>query len=185
MPPDDPQSNYRMANQAFLSRIDIPLGNVHRMHGEDEPRAAAAAYAKVLVADMGEPPRFDVILLGMGPDGHTASLFPGTSPIEDDAMLVRAPFVPKFQKYRLTMTPRVINSARHVVIATEGTQKATALAAALQGPYDPQKYPVQIVKPVDGTVTWLVDRAAAALLDTAHILNQGEHDEIEDDLKTF
>ena len=169
VPPDNEQSNYRMANEAFLSRIKIPLGNIHRMRGEVEPDAGAESYAKLLVADMGPLPRFDLILLGMGPDGHTASLFPGTPPLNDDALLVRAPFVAKFNTYRLTITPRVINNARHVIIATEGAEKAAALAAALQGAPDPEKYPVQIVAPTDGALTWLVDRAAASQLDTANI----------------
>ena len=169
VPPDDSQSNYRMANEAFLSRINIPLGNIHRMHGEDEPQLAASAYAKLLVADMGTLPRFDLILLGMGPDGHTASLFPGNPPDTDDELLVRAVFVSKFQTHRLTVTPRVINNARHVVIATEGAEKAAALAAVLHGPREPDKYPAQIVSPNDGTLTWLVDRSAASQLDAAHI----------------
>jgi 6-phosphogluconolactonase len=166
VPPDNPQSNYRMANEAFLSRVNIPLGNVHRMHGEDDPQAAAAAYAKVLVADMRDPPRFDLILLGMGLDGHTASLFPGSSPATDERLLVNAPFMPKLQEYRLTLTPRVINNARRVAIAAEGAEKAAALAAALNGPYDPNTYPVQIVSPKDGQLTWLVDCAAASQLKT-------------------
>ncbi|MBV9277379.1 MAG: 6-phosphogluconolactonase [Candidatus Eremiobacteraeota bacterium] len=164
VPPDDPQSNYRMANEAFLSRINIPLGNIHRMRGEDEPQTAAASYARVLVEDLGSLPRFDLILLGLGPDGHTASLFPGTSPVTDDALLVRAPFVAKFQMHRLTITPSVINNARHVVFTTEGEGKAAALAAVLEGAYEPEEYPAQIVKPTDGTLTWLVDRAAASQL---------------------
>jgi len=164
VPPDDEQSNYRMANEAFLAAVSIPPDNVHRMHGEDEPQTAAAAYAKVLIADMGELPRFDLLLLGLGSDGHTASLFPGSSPATDERLLVNAPFVPKLHAYRLTLTPRVINNARHVAIATEGAEKAAALAAALNGPYDPNTYPVQIIKPKDGRLTWLVDRAAASQL---------------------
>ncbi|MBV9736843.1 MAG: 6-phosphogluconolactonase [Candidatus Eremiobacteraeota bacterium] len=167
VPSENEQSNFRMANEAFLSRIEIPLGNIHRMHGEDEPHAAAASYARVLVADMGALPRFDLLLLGLGPDGHTASLFPGTPPTTDDALLVRAPFVPKFQTYRLTVTPRVINNARHVVFTTQGEEKAAALAAVLEGPREPEKYPAQIVNPTSGSLTWLVDRAAASQLKNA------------------
>ncbi|MDQ6932578.1 MAG: 6-phosphogluconolactonase, partial [Candidatus Eremiobacteraeota bacterium] len=135
VPPQDNQSNYKLANDTFLTAVNIPLANVHRMQGEEDPQRAATQYAQVLRRDLGDPPQFDLILLGMGPDGHTASLFPGTVQ-SDDTKMVDAPFIPKFGTYRLTITPRVINAARHVVIATAGPEKANALAAALHGPYD-------------------------------------------------
>ncbi len=150
-----------MAEEAFLRAVAIPEANVHRMRGEDEPNAAARAYASVLRS---EAPRFDLIMLGMGPDGHTASLLPGTDPLTDDALLVRAPFVEQVDMRRLTITPRVINSARLVVIATEGSPKAAALAAVREGPHDPVRYPIQIVAPTDGRLLWLVDREAASNL---------------------
>ena len=164
VPPDDEQSNYRMAKTALLDQVPIPPHNIHRMRGEGDPSHAAAEYVRYLQEDLGTLPRFDLIMLGMGPDGHTASLFPGTSPETDDAQLVRAPYVPKFETHRLTLTPSVINNARAVVIATEGAAKADALAAVLNGPRDPVTYPIQIVAPTDGHLTWLVDRAAAANL---------------------
>lgn len=163
--PADEQSNYLMAKTALLDRINIPPHNIHRMHGEDEPAAAASAYAQTLVEDMGPFPRFDLIALGMGADGHTASLFPGTT-VGEAATLVAAPFVAEFNTHRLTFTPRLINNARHVVIATEGATKAPALAAALEGPKDAGKLPVQMVRPTDGELTWLVDAAAASGLKT-------------------
>ena len=167
VPPDDEQSNYRMAKLAFLDAVNIPTGNVHRMHGEEDPQRAAAEYAKILHEDLGELPRFDLILLGMGPDGHTASLFPGSPVLTSSGdELVAAPYVEKFQSHRLTLTPRAINNARRVVIATEGPGKAPALAAVLKGPVNPAAHPVQIVHPVDGTLTWLVDSAAASQLKT-------------------
>ena len=164
VPPDDEQSNYRTAKTALLDLVPIPPHNIHRMRGEGEPAEAAAEYVRFLKEDLGELPQLDLIMLGMGPDGHTASLFPGTSPETDDAQLVRCPYVPKFETHRLTLTPRVINNARAVVVATEGTAKADALAAVLNGPRDPVTYPIQIVAPTHGHLTWLVDRAAAAKL---------------------
>ncbi|HEV3153481.1 MAG TPA: 6-phosphogluconolactonase [Candidatus Baltobacteraceae bacterium] len=166
VPPDHPDSNYRMAKEAFLDSVGIPAGNVHRIRGEEEPSEAARRYAAEVAAALGGTPHFDFIMLGMGPDGHTASLFPGTDPLTDDDMLVRAVYVEKFSTHRITFTPRVINNARRVVIAVEGLPKAPALYAVLRGPYDPTLHPIQIVAPPAGRLTWLVDKAAAAELPT-------------------
>jgi 6-phosphogluconolactonase len=184
VPPDDPQSNYKMARDALLAPLGIgaepveaepveaelveaelvEAGRVFRMRGEDDPPGAARAYAAELVQRLGDPPAFDLLLLGMGPDGHTASLFPGSDPFAGDAALVRAPYVAKFAACRLTLTPRAIAAARKVAVAAAGAAKAEALRDALEGPYDPQRRPIQVVRRTDGTLTWLVDRAAAALL---------------------
>lgn len=164
VPPDSSDSNYRMAHDTLLGKTGIPDSNVHRIHGEDDPQEAARSYASLLIETMGDSPRFDLIMLGMGPDGHTASLFPGTNPKIDDGRLVRAAYVEKMHSWRITFTPAVINNARHVVIATEGLPKAPALYAVREGPYDPLIHPIQIVAPVDGELTWLVDKAAAAQL---------------------
>jgi 6-phosphogluconolactonase len=169
VPPDDAQSNYRMALEALLAPLDIASERVFRMHGEDDPQHTARAYAGVLVDELGSTPAFDMLMLGMGPDGHTASLFPGTDPLVDDALLVRAPYVEKFRTYRITLTPRVINAARQVAIATAGPSKAEALERVLGGPYDPTALPIQIVRPTSGTLTWFVDRAAVAALDPASL----------------
>lgn len=163
--PQDVQSNYGMAQRAFLDAVDIPQHNVHRLRGEDDPQQAADAYARILVEDLGDVPRFDLVMLGMGPDGHTASLFPG-SPVDAGDALVAAPYVEKLQAFRLTLTARTINNARAVVIATEGPGKAPVLAAVRNGPADPVRYPIQRIAPVDGTLTWMVDRAAASELST-------------------
>jgi 6-phosphogluconolactonase len=167
VPPGDPESNFRMAHEAMLGPLGISAAQIFRMRGEDEPQAAARAYAAVLREELGDEPAFDAVLLGLGPDGHTASLFPGSDPLEDDAALVRAPYVAKFSTFRITLTPRAINGARDVAFATGGAAKAEALAAVLEGPYQPLSYPAQIVAPRAGKLTWFVDRAAAARLTKA------------------
>lgn len=164
VPPQSADSNYRMAAAAMLDQLPLPSANVHRMHGEDDPPQAAATYAQLLMDRLGELPRLDLILLGMGTDGHTASLFPGSDPRADNELLVRAPYVAHLQSYRLTFTPLLINNAAQVIIATEGLPKAPALYAVLKGPYDPARHPVQIVAPTSGELRWIVDRAAAAEL---------------------
>ena len=148
VPPDDDQSNYRMSKTTLLSKIPIPETNVHRMDGEIDPPKAAAEYAALLRNNLGDPPVFDLVLLGMGPDGHTASLFPGSPPDADNASLVRA-IDDASKGWRITMTPMAINAARTVIFTVEGVAKATALAAVLQGPRDPSTYPAQIVDPGD------------------------------------
>lgn len=162
VPPESSESNYRMAAESLLQHVPIPREQIHRMEGEDDPPAAAHHYADLLIRQLGDPPRLDTVLLGMGADGHTASLFPGTDPLTDNALLVRAPFVAKLQAYRLTLTPLVINNASHVVIAVEGLPKASALYAVREGAHDPVLHPIQIVAPSSGRLTWLTDRAAAA-----------------------
>lgn len=164
VPPTDDESNYKMAKLAMLDKLGIDPAHVHRMAGEDQPERAASSYADVIRRHLGPDPRFDLIMLGMGPDGHTASLFPGSSPATDDRLLVNAPFVPKFNTYRITFTPHLLNNARAVVIATAGPSKTDVLERVLRGPYDPNTYPVQIVAPAGGSLTWYVDRVAAAKL---------------------
>ncbi|HET9029585.1 MAG TPA: 6-phosphogluconolactonase [Candidatus Aquilonibacter sp.] len=160
VPPDDDLSNYKTADDAFLSHIDIPSENVHRMHGEMDPADAAAEYRRDVIEVLGPDPRFDLIMLGMGPDGHTASLFPGTDPTTDDDALVRAVYSSSQQQWRITLTPKVINNARCVVFATEGAAKRAMLKRVREGTYDPVQTPAQIVAPHDGALIWLVDSAA-------------------------
>ncbi len=163
--PTDDQSNYKMANDTFLSKVKIPRRNIHRIEAEIYPNEAARKYARVLRDDVGNPPHLDLVMLGMGPDGHTASLFPGMPPETDQEKLVRAVRAEAMATmYRITITPYVINNARTVVFATEGAAKAETLAAVREGPHDPTKYPAQIVNPVDGRLLWLVDEAAASRL---------------------
>lgn len=166
VPPDDDESNYKMAQTALLEHIKIPPHNVHRMHGEGDPAQAALAYEKILKEDLGDTPNFDLIMLGMGPEGHTASLFPGNVPKDDGHTLVAAPFVEKLKTNRITFTPRLINDARQIVIATEGGGKAPTVAAVLNGPLRPELYPVQLIHPAEGKLKWMLDAVAASELST-------------------
>jgi 6-phosphogluconolactonase len=164
VPPDHPDSNYRMTRETLFAPLGIADAQIARIHGEDEPHAAAAAYNATLEAALGAPPIFDVVYLGMGPDGHTASLFPGTIAAIDQSRYAVANYVPKFATYRITLTPRVLNAARHVTITAGGAEKADSLAAVLKGPREPDRYPAQLIAPVDGEVDWFVDAAAASRL---------------------
>jgi len=164
VPPDDAESNYRMNRETLLDPLQIPTSHVHRMRGEDDPTAAAADYDVVLRREIGERPRLDLVLLGMGPEGHTASLFPGTvAGIDNDKSCI-AHYVPKLDKWRITLTPRAINDARNVAVTAGGAEKADALHEVLQGVRDADTYPAQIVRPHDGELRWIVDEAAASRL---------------------
>ena len=164
VPPDNPASNYRMAYEALLSAVPIPAEHVFRMRGEIDPAIAANEYASLIRARLGDHPHFDLVLLGLGDNAHTASLFPGTAPDLDDNALVRAVNVQSENMWRITLTPETINGARSVVFAVEGAAKAPALHAVLEGPRDATQWPAQIVQPSHGTLTWLVDEAAASNL---------------------
>lgn len=164
VPPDDEQSNYLMARKSFLDAVRVPPGNVHRIRGEIDPGQAANEYATILRTDLGNAPKFDLVMLGLGSDGHTASLFPGTPPEIDEAALVRAVYAQSQMMWRVTVTPKVINDARSVVFAVEGADKAQILSSVCEGPLDPTKYPAQVVNPTSGRLVWLVDELAAGML---------------------
>ncbi len=163
-PPDHVDSNYRMAHEALLSRV--PVGGVHRMRGELPPAEAAAAYEEELREFFGpdESPSLDLVLLGLGEDGHTASLFPETSALDVTDRLVVANPVLKLETTRLTLTIPVINAAKAVTFLVAGEGKAQALREVLEGDADPRAYPAKLVHPESGDLTWMVDRAAASLL---------------------
>ena len=165
VPPDHPESNFRMANETLLSRVPIPKSNIHRMHGENPDAAQVAAeYDRELQAAFQlkgrQVPRFDLILLGMGPDGHTASLFPGSAAVHELTERVIANWVQKLHTWRITFTRPVINEAAAIVLMISGQEKAAALAAVM-GDGDPDQYPVKYVTPRSGELIWIVDRAAA------------------------
>jgi 6-phosphogluconolactonase len=165
VPPGDSESNYHMTRETLFDPLGIPPEHIFRMRGEDEPEVAARAYSEVLRRELGARPRFDLLFLGMGPDGHTASIFPGTTAGIDDTKLVVANWVAKFNTWRITFTPHLINDAAHVVLTVGGAAKADVLHAVLDGPRLPDTYPVQLVAPTDGELHWLIDEPAAAKLE--------------------
>jgi 6-phosphogluconolactonase len=162
VPPTDPASNFKMAWDSLLSRVAIAEGRIHRISGEHHsPEEAALAYESEIRTVCGlvpAPPRFDLVLLGLGDDGHTASLFPGTE--WDDERLVIANFIPKLQAMRISMTPRILNAAAEVLFLTAGIEKADALAGVVNDPKT--HYPAALIKPHSGSLTWMADRAAAS-----------------------
>jgi 6-phosphogluconolactonase len=164
VPPDHPDSNYRMTRETLFAPLGILDEQIFRMRGEDEPHAAAAAYDELLGRELGPLPAFDAVFLGMGPDGHTASLFPGTIGGIDDTRRAVANWVAKFDTFRITLTPHVINAARHVTITAGGAEKAASLAAVIDGERDPDRYPSQLIAPINGDLAWVVDTEAASLL---------------------
>lgn len=174
VPPDDADSNYRMARETLLSQVPIPAENIFRMRGEANPAEAAEEYAGQLhdFFKLAQPggatpesyPRLDLIFLGMGPDGHTASLFPGTAALQERNKSVTSNYVPKLDTRRLTLTAPAINRAANIIFLIAGEAKAPALKEVLEGEYQPQIYPSQLIRPSQGKLTFLVDEAAAAQL---------------------
>jgi 6-phosphogluconolactonase len=169
VPPNDPQSNYRMAREALLFHVAVPATQVFRMLGElADPATAAALYEvnlrRAFALAPGELPRFDLVLLGLGPDGHTASLFPHTSALHVADRLAVANRVEQLSTTRITLTAPVLNNAAQVLFLVSGSDKAAPLAHVLQGPRQRDDVPAQLIAPTHGEVIWMVDRAAAAQL---------------------
>jgi 6-phosphogluconolactonase len=171
VPPDDERSNYRMSREALLDRVGVPEERVHRIRAEDpNPDRVAAEYERTLRWALGNPagrpPRIDLVLLGLGAEGHTASLFPGSAALDSERLVfaVRHAGDPPPRVDRITLTPKAINAAREVVFLAAGEEKAEAVRATLEGPRDPTRWPVQAITPVEGHVTWIVDQAAASKL---------------------
>jgi 6-phosphogluconolactonase len=167
VPPDRPDSNYRMAKEALLSQVPIPACNVHRIRAELEPEAAAQDYENQL-RDFFRPannswPRFDLIWLGLGDDGHTASLFPGSTALEEKSRLVAATWVEKMKTFRISLTYPVLNHAAEVEFLVSGSGKAKILNDILSSP-GAAAFPAQRIKPENGRLLWLVDQDAAGLL---------------------
>jgi 6-phosphogluconolactonase len=168
VPPDDDDSNYRMTREAMLDQVPLPSAQIHRMEGELAPDVAASRYESELRnafrLEGAETPRFDLIALGMGPDGHTASLFPHTSALHEMSRLAVANHVQNKDAWRITLTAPVINQGASVFFLVEGADKAEILREVFLGPRDPERLPSQLVAPAGGILTLLLDKAAAARL---------------------
>jgi 6-phosphogluconolactonase len=171
VPPEDPRSNYRMVRETLLDGVPLSPDNIHRIHGEMEPQLAAAAYEKELRRFFGsrtpdDPPPvgFDLVFLGMGDNGHTASLFPGSTAVTEQVRWVIAQYVEGVSMWRITLTPVVINQAKNVTFIVSGAEKAQRLRDVLEGPIQPEVLPAQIIRPARGRLLWLIDKAAAACL---------------------
>jgi 6-phosphogluconolactonase len=168
VPPDHADSNYRMTREALLDHVPLRPEQIHRMEGELEPELAAARYETELrtnfLLEGPEPPRFDLVALGMGPDGHTASLFPHTPALHETSKLVTANHVVQKDTWRITLTWPVIDSANSVFFLIAGADKADVLKEVMMGPRDPDRLPSQLVWPASGILTLLLDKAAAAQL---------------------
>ena len=167
VPPDDPQSNYRMIRQALLASAPLPAENFHRMEAErlDREQAAyeyAEEMARILRPAPGEWPRLDLVFLGMGPDGHTASLFPGSAALKEQRAWVAPNFAAQLNSYRLTLTLPVLSAAAHVIFLVAGADKAETLRQVLKGPEG--KFPAQLIQPVQGRLSWFLDESAARFL---------------------
>jgi 6-phosphogluconolactonase len=165
VPPDSKRSNYRMARETLLDPLGIPPRQVFRMNGEEEPEAGAHAYEQTLRRHAaGRSVRLDLVLLGLGEDGHTASLFPGTAALDPGSKLVAANYVAKFSEWRITLTYRTLNEARRIVFVVSGAEKASAAARILQKSSGWRELPASGVCPRRGSLLWLLDQAAASKL---------------------
>jgi 6-phosphogluconolactonase len=169
VPPTDSQSNYKLAKENFIDAARFPAANVHRIQGELEPATAANLYAADVrsffqLSDRDPMPHFDVVHRGIGPDAHTASLFPGEPLIDDHKNLTAAVYVEKFQQWRVTLLPGVLEAARHTLMLAAGADKAEPLHSVVHEPYDPKRYPAQITTYDGEGVMWFLDKPAARLI---------------------
>ena len=166
VPPDDVQSNYRMAREALLDHVSLPPDHIHRIQGEIDPAQAALIYEQELqqLFRTSAFPALDLICLGLGDNGHTASLFPGTAALREKDRWVVPQYVEVMATWRVTFTAPLINATRHSAFLVEGAGKAEVLRRVLEGPYQPDVLPAQLIQPVNGQLHWLVDAAAAAKL---------------------
>lgn len=170
VPPDHPNSNYLKARELLLTRVPMPPGNVHRIPAEMPPQKAAEDYEETLLQffssladDEGrEQASFDLVLLGVGDDGHTASLFPGSDAIHEKTRWVRALYVDKLAAWRITLTPALLNRARCILFMAAGAGKSDILQHIIYGTHQPERYPAQIIQAEKGELLWMLDKAAAA-----------------------
>jgi 6-phosphogluconolactonase len=166
VPPDHADSNYKMATDAMLAKVPVPPGNIHRMKGEIDPNAAAMEYGLLLKEKFGDG-GMDLVMLGMGPDGHTLSLFPGTTALSETKHRCVSNWVEKFKTFRVTMTAPFVNKSKLTMAIVGGADKKERVKEVLEGPYEPTRLPIQLIDPAGGgggEALWLLDKAAASLL---------------------
>ena len=170
VPLNDQENNARMGRETLLDHVQVPVVNVHRIQSQLPPEEAAQDYEQTLrtyFAGRGlNQPRFDLVLLGLGAEGHTASLFPYTTALNERERWVVANYVDQMKTWRITLTPVALNSASKIIFLVVGEEKSQALKHILSDPKQPDLYPAQIIDPPQGQVLWIADKAAAALLDT-------------------
>ncbi|HTQ55585.1 MAG TPA: 6-phosphogluconolactonase [Bryobacteraceae bacterium] len=169
VPPNDPESNYRLAHENLIAPAHIPNTQVHRIHAEIKPETAAEQYAddirNFFGLEEGEQPHFDMLQCGLGPDAHTASLFPGEQSIEDREHIAGAVYIPKMpSKWRVTLLPGALLAAKNTVFLVSGADKASAVRNVFHQEFDPKHYPAQLISRQGKRVTWFLDQAAAAEL---------------------
>lgn len=166
VPPDHADSNFRMAAEALLNKIALPPENIFRIPAEDEDHNRAAEnYSMTLRQALNsEAPQFDLVFLGMGADGHTASLFPGTGALQIADQIAVPNFVEKLNAWRITLTANTINQARNIIFLVSGEDKASTLKEVLEGEFQPQIYPSQLIAPVNGELLWMLDESASSFL---------------------
>lgn len=160
--PDASDSNFRMANESLIKKVPVPGDNIYRMRGEIDPNEAAVEYGQMLKEKFGDG-GLDLILLGMGPDGHTASLFPGTQALSETKHRCVANFVPKFNAWRITLTAPFINRGATVMFLVTGKDKADPVSQVLEGTGAPERLPSQLIRPEPGNLVWLLDAEAAGM----------------------
>jgi len=165
VPPDDPRSNARMAREALLDHVPVPAEQIHPIRCAQAPREAAERYEDLLRDFFaGQPPRFDLVFLGLGENGHTASLFPDTPVLDERERWVAEVYVAEQGLYRVTLTAPLLNRARLILCLVAGAAKAPVLHEVLKGPSEPRQLPAQLIRPMDSELLWFVDREAASLL---------------------
>jgi 6-phosphogluconolactonase len=168
VPPNHPDSNYLLASQTLLDQVQLPAKNIHRIHGELDPKEAAKQYEQELTSFFtptpGGIPQFDLVLLGLGEDGHTASLFAGTNALTEQTRWVAENYIHKLNEWRITLTPPIINASKNVIFLVSGERKAKALRGVLVESQRAEKFPAQMIQPKVGEMMWFIDKSAAALL---------------------
>ncbi|MCS6851788.1 MAG: 6-phosphogluconolactonase [Gemmataceae bacterium] len=165
VPTSDPRSNQRLARRAWLDHVPIPPSQIHPIPCTGTPREAAGRYEALLRTFFsGDPPRFDLVYLGLGENGHTASLFPETPVLTEQRRWVAEVYVPEEKLFRITLTAPCLNQAAVIAFLVSGVEKADIVREVIEGPRDPQRLPAQLIQPIDGELIWLIDQAAAAKL---------------------